>query len=40
MDIIIEKLLSVRGCKPGKTVDITEKEVNLLCSMILPILKE
>jgi len=31
VDSIIEKLLSVRGCKPGKQVQLTEQEVRGLC---------
>jgi serine/threonine-protein phosphatase PP1 catalytic subunit len=30
IDVIIEKLLSVRGSKPGKTVDLKEDEINYL----------
>lgn len=31
VDAIIEKLLSVRGSKPGKPVNLTEQEVRGLC---------
>lgn len=31
VDSIIEKLLSVRGSKPGKVVNLTESEVRGLC---------
>jgi serine/threonine-protein phosphatase PP1 catalytic subunit len=31
VDSIIEKLLSVRGSKPGKNVNLTENEVRQLC---------
>jgi serine/threonine-protein phosphatase PP1 catalytic subunit len=31
IDSIIEKLLSVRGNKPGKQVNITESEIRGLC---------
>lgn len=31
VDIIIEKLLSVRGSKPGKLVSLTENEIRGLC---------
>ena len=31
VDIIIEKLLSVRGSKPGKLVTLTENEIRGLC---------
>jgi serine/threonine-protein phosphatase PP1 catalytic subunit len=30
VDVILEKLLSVRGSKPGKTVDLKEDEINFL----------
>nr|AEE63544.1 unknown [Dendroctonus ponderosae] len=32
IDKIIEKLLSVRGCKPGKQVNLTESEIRSICS--------
>jgi serine/threonine-protein phosphatase PP1 catalytic subunit len=31
VDVIIDKLLSVRGARPGKTVDLSEAEVKMLC---------
>ena len=31
VDAIIEKLLSVRGSKPGKIVNLTEQEIRGLC---------
>ena len=31
IDIIIDKLLSVRGSKPGKLVSLTENEIRGLC---------
>ena len=31
IDQIIDKLLSVKGSKPGKTVDLTENEIRSLC---------
>lgn len=31
IDAVIEKLLSVRGSKPGKNVNLTENEVRSLC---------
>jgi serine/threonine-protein phosphatase PP1 catalytic subunit len=31
VDVILEKLLSVRGAKPGKPVNLTEQEVRGLC---------
>ena len=34
VDKIIEKLLSVKGCKPGKRVDLTEKEVYFLINKV------
>ena len=39
-DTIIEKLLSVRGNKPGKIVDLKEEEINYLIDKSLPIIKE
>lgn len=32
IDRIIEKLLEVRGCKPGKQVNLTENEIKELCT--------
>jgi len=32
VDRIIEKLLEVRGCKPGKQVNLTENEIKALCT--------
>jgi serine/threonine-protein phosphatase PP1 catalytic subunit len=32
VDAIIDKLLSVRGSKPGKQVTLTEREVTSLCN--------
>ena len=40
VDSIIEKLLSVRGNKPGKTVDLKEEEIKFLIDKSLPIIKE
>lgn len=31
IDSIIDKLLEVRGCRPGKQVNLTESEVRALC---------
>ena len=31
VDHIIDKLISVRGSKPGKTVNLTEQEIRGLC---------
>jgi len=31
IDHIIDKLLEVRGCRPGKQVNLTEQEVRGLC---------
>lgn len=31
VDNVLEKLLSVRGAKPGKTVNLSENEVRQLC---------
>ena len=40
VDTIIEKLLSVRGNKPGKQVDLKEEEIKFLIDKSLPIMKE
>ena len=40
VDSIIEKLLSVRGNKPGKQVDLKEEEIKFLIDKSLPIIKE
>ena len=40
VDQIIEKLLSVRGNKPGKIVDLKEDEIKFLIDKSLPIIKE
>ena len=40
VDILIEKLLSVRGNKPGKQVDLKEEEIKFLIDKSLPIIKE
>ena len=40
VDSIIEKLLSVRGNKPGKQVDLKEDEIKFLIDKSLPIIKE
>ena len=40
VDSIIEKLLSVRGNKPGKTVDLKEDEIRFLIDKSLQIIKE
>ncbi len=39
-DNIIEKLLSVRGNKPGKQVDLKEEEIKFLIDKSLPIIEE
>jgi len=31
VDVIIDKLLSVRGARPGKQVDMSEAEIKMLC---------
>ena len=38
VDRIIEKLLDVRGCKPGKQVNLTEAEIKLICTKAKDIL--
>lgn len=38
VDRIIEKLLEVRGCKPGKQVNLTEAEIKGLCDKAREIL--
>ena len=40
VDKIIEKLLSVRGNKPGKQVDLKEEELRFLIDKSLPIIRE
>ena len=40
VDNIIERLLSVRGNKPGKQVDLKEEEIKFLIEKSLPIIKE
>ena len=40
VDTIIEKLLSVRGNKPGKQVDLKEEEIKFLIDKSLPIMKK
>ena len=40
VDSLIEKLLSVRGNKPGKQVDLKEEEIKFLIDKSLPIIKE
>jgi len=40
VDSIIDKLLSVRGNKPGKQVDLKEEEIKFLIDKSLPIMKE
>ena len=40
VDSIIDKLLSVRGNKPGKQVDLKEEEIKFLIDKSLPIIKE
>jgi hypothetical protein len=32
VDAIIEKLLTVRGARPGKTVQLAENEIKMLCN--------
>jgi serine/threonine-protein phosphatase PP1 catalytic subunit len=32
VDVIIEKLLEVKNCKPGKQVNLTENEITGLCN--------
>ena len=39
-DSMMEKLLSVRGNKPGKQVDLKEEEIKFLIDKSLPIIKE
>ena len=38
VDKIIEKLLEVRGCKPGKQVNLTEAEIKGICNKARDIL--
>ena len=40
VDTIIEKLLSVRGNKPGKQVDLKEEEIKFLIDKSLPLIKD
>ena len=40
VDNIIERLLSVRGNKPGKTVDLKEEEIKFLIERSIIIIKE
>ena len=40
VDSIIEKLLSVRGNKPGKQVDLKEEEIKFLIDKSLPLIKD
>jgi serine/threonine-protein phosphatase PP1 catalytic subunit len=40
VDSLIEKLLSVRGNKPGKQVDLKEEELKFLIDKSLPIIRE
>ena len=40
VDTLIEKLLSVKGNKPGKQVDLKEEEIKFLIDKSLPIIKE
>ena len=40
VDTVIEKLLSVRGNKPGKQVELKEEEIKFLIDKSLPIIKE
>ena len=40
VETIIQKLLAVRGNKPGKQVDLTEEEIKFLIDKSLPIIKE
>ena len=40
VDKLIEKLLAVRGNKPGKTVDLKEEELKFLIDKSLPIIRE
>ena len=40
VDSLIEKLLSVRGNKPGKQVDLKEEELKFLIEKSLPIIRE
>lgn len=32
VDVIIEKLLTVRGARPGKPVQLLEAEIKMLCT--------
>jgi serine/threonine-protein phosphatase PP1 catalytic subunit len=38
LDKIIDKLLSVRGCKPGKQINLTEGEVKYICNSVTEVL--
>jgi serine/threonine-protein phosphatase PP1 catalytic subunit len=40
VDNILERLLAVRGNKPGKTVDLKEEEIKYLIDKSLPLFKE
>ena len=40
VDAIMEKLLAVRGSKPGKKVDLSEKEIKGLCTRAREIFME
>ena len=40
VDSLIEKLLSVRGNKPGKQVELKEDEIKFLIDQSLKIIKE
>ena len=40
VDPIIDRLLSVRGNKPGKQVDLKEEEIKFLIEKSLPIIRE
>jgi serine/threonine-protein phosphatase PP1 catalytic subunit len=38
LEIILEKLLSVKGMRPGKNVDLKEEEINFLITNAIPII--
>ena len=39
IDKIIDKLLNVRGKRPGNRVDLEEREIMFLCSSVLEVFK-
>ena len=38
LELILEKLLSVKGMRPGKNVDLREEEINFLIANAMPII--